>query len=567
MAINLSQKAIRIKLQVGYTIKNWIAALWFHLSFSRVTNILVSVPLRDIWHLAHFVFLEVSSYHLFHPPVLIPLCKAAMSISLTNLPPELLTRIVANVESQATLYNLARSSRQLYFFTIPHLYQHITIQEEGEQQNGQLRNLTSLLIRKPDLAGLVRHFTLHTVNSEYACSDDSESSGDSEYFGDECFGNLEYSKILEEFDEVNQALKIAVSAWNLSEEEEDDWLRQLSRTHDSVLALLLPALLKVEKVVLDLNIGHDTPYLEWMIGRAVRKEKPFDIQSPPFEALTVFVCPHNQFNKKKHSISFLASLLKLPAIREISGGFECKRNDLLCRIRSCDKNPIKIYRSSSSLTSLDLAAYAVSPGALNLVLRGPKALKTFIYTICLPSKYKYALIDFRCQETHLESFSLNYDESCEKFYAVGPVPDLHKEDYFSPIKSFISFNSLRVFKIAVVFLFTTEYGIKRDKFINFFPPSLEVLHLTRVQGRFEGLLEAVAHLLASKSSQHIFSLNRLILEEAIQYEYWRRKAKLMEVMWKGTQETAMERLSSLAAAQGVSFDVIEAPTIEEFYPM
>ena len=78
-----------------------------------------------------------------------------MSISLTNLLPELLTRVVANVELQATLYNLARSSRQLYLFTIPHLYQHITIQEEGEQQNGQLRNLTSSLIRKSDLAGLV----------------------------------------------------------------------------------------------------------------------------------------------------------------------------------------------------------------------------------------------------------------------------------------------------------------------------------------------------------------------------------------------------------------------------
>lgn len=519
-----------------------------------------------------------------------------MSISLTNLPPELLTRVVANVESQATLYNLALSSRQLYLFTIPHLYQHITIQEEGEQQNGQLRNLTSLLIRKPDLAGLVRHFILHTVNSEYACSDDSESSGDSEYSEDpedpeypeysedpEYSGDFEYSEELEESDEseghaspqcgkVDQALKIAVSAWNLSEEEEDDWLRQLSRTrkcrHDSVLALLLPALLKVEKVVLDLKIGHDTPYLERMIGRAVRKEKPFDIQPPPFEALTVFVCPHNQFNKKKHSIDFLASLLKLPAIREISGGFKSKRNDFLAHVRYCDKNPIKIDRSSSSLTSLDLAAYAVSPADLGQVLRAPKALKSFFYTVCLPAKFKCAEMQpaLRSQETHLESFSLNYDESYEEFYAVGTVPNLQEKDYFRPIKSFISFNSLRVFKIAVLFLLTTEYGIKRDKLINFFPPSLEVLHLTRFQGRFEGLLEAVAHLLASKSSQHIFSLNRLILEEAILYGYgMRRKAKLMEVMWKGTEETAMERLSSLAAAQGVSFDVIEAPTNEESF--
>lgn len=507
-----------------------------------------------------------------------------MSISLTDLPPELLTRVVTNIESQATLYNLARSSRQLYLFTIPHLYQSITIQEKSLAGNGQLRNLTSLLIRKPDLAGLVRHFTLHTVNLEYGNSHDSESSGDSEYSEDtEYSGDLEYSEELEgseEFEEseghaspkhgkVDQALKTAVSAWNLSEEEEDDWLRQLGRTrkcrHDSSLALLLPALLKVEKVILDLKTGHDTHYLERMMGRAARKERPFDIGQPPFEALTVFACPQNQFNKRKHSINFLACLLKLPAIQEISGGFKSKRNDFLAQVRYCNKNPVKIDRSSSSLTSLNLAAYAVSPADLGQVLHAPKALKKFSYNICLPAKFKSAEIHhaLRSQETHLESFSFEYDENYEDFYAVGTVPNLQELDYFRPIKSFLNFNRLKVFKIAVLFLLTTENGADADKLINFFPPSLELLHLTGFQGRFDGLLETVAQLLASKSPEHISSLKRLILEESTVYAA--REARLMDVMWRDTQETAMEVLSRLAAAQGVSFDVIVGPILEESF--
>lgn len=39
----------------------------------------------------------------------------------------------------------------------------------------------------------------------------------------------------------------------------------------------------------------------------------------------------------------------------------------------------------------------------------------------------------------------------------------------------------------------------------------------------------------------------------------------MDVMWKRTQETAMVRLSKVATAQGVSFDVIEAPAVEESF--
>lgn len=472
-----------------------------------------------------------------------------MSNSLTDLPPELLTRILANVASQATLYNLARSSRDLYHFTIPHLYRSITIREKtwaGEMWNENLHKLTSLLIRKPDLARHVRNFTLQTVKSKLVLSQ-SSASGDAHH--------SEESDAITKPGKVDPAFKAAVRAWNLFKEEENDWLTALSEPrechHGSFLALLLPALPKLEKLVISLGIWDDIHHLKGVIKLAVRKEKRFGIQLP-FQALTVFVCPQNQFNKKeKYSINFLVALLKLPAIREISGGFSARY-----------KNPVKIDSSSSSLTHLDLAAYAVGKADLAQVLRAPKALKSLFYTVCMPTAFESVDIHhaLRTQGPHLETLSLDYDvyQYHEQYLAMSTVPAIIELGYFKPLKSFNNFNSLRVFKIAALILLTTEYGTNHDRLINFFPPSLELLHLTRFQGRFKGLLENLEHLLASKSSHHISSLRKLILEESTLA--CGRDGKLMNVMWRDTQETAIERLSRLAVAQGVFFDVMEAPT-------
>lgn len=132
-----------------------------------------------------------------------------MPMSLIDLPTEILTRVVDNIESQATLYSLARSSSQLYVFTIPHLYHSITIQEETLQGNRQLRNLTSLLIRRPDLARLVRQFMLHTVNLEYENSLESEELDESKEF--EEYEDSE-GRARPKHGKVDQAVKIAVSA-------------------------------------------------------------------------------------------------------------------------------------------------------------------------------------------------------------------------------------------------------------------------------------------------------------------------------------------------------------------
>lgn len=256
--------------------------------------------------------------------------------------------------------------------------------------------------------------------------------------------------------------------------------------------------------------------------KAVCKERPFDTGQQPFEALTGFASPHNQFNKQKHSINFLACLLTLPANQEIPGGVQMQQ-----------ESGIDCF--SSSLSSLYLAAYVVSVADIGQVLHAPKALKTLSYTVCLPGNSESAEIyhALRSQETHLESFTLNYYENYEDYFAVETFGNVQELVYFNPIKTLVSFNRLKIFKIAALFLLTTENGANSNKLMNFFPPGLELLHLTGFQGRFDGFLEAVKQFLASKSSQHIPSLKRLILEEST-WSALHGGARLMDVIWKDT---------------------------------
>lgn len=258
----------------------------------------------------------------------------SISTSLATLPPELVDCVVANVESQPALYNLARCSGQFYTCTIPHLYRHVEIHEEiglkrEMRPNGPLRKLASTLIRSPSLAGLVQCFTLR-ISEPRGISEPSKESEDFEFAEElEEFEESPESGDSDEYEEnvpvfkLDQAWKAAVDAWSVSKEEKNDWFVKLRHPcsccyHDSIIALLLHLLLRVERVLLDMNVNFEIPFLYFdrMMRRAVHREKPFDIQ-PPFEALRVFV--HSQNNKSTGlSTRLRRSLPKLPAIRVFS---------------------------------------------------------------------------------------------------------------------------------------------------------------------------------------------------------------------------------------------------------
>ena len=136
--------------------------------------------------------------------------------------------------------------------------------------------------------------------------------------------------------------------------------------------------------------------------------------------------------------------------------------------------------------------------------------------------------------------------------------------------SFLSFNNLRVFKTAAVFLAKTKNGTKRDNLMDIFPPNLETLHLTHFEARYEGVLEALEHPLSQTSPRQIPSLTKLILEETYFYDAsyggrtGARADSLMEVLWSGTQELVIGSLSRMAAAQGAALDVTKGSNDEMF---
>jgi len=84
--------------------------------------------------------------------------------SASAIPPEILFRILDFVESKSTLINWTLCSSQFYETGVPYLYRHIELydDEDGQALYGfpHLRSLASLLLRRPDLARLVRHFTM-----------------------------------------------------------------------------------------------------------------------------------------------------------------------------------------------------------------------------------------------------------------------------------------------------------------------------------------------------------------------------------------------------------------------
>ena len=381
-------------------------------------------------------------------------------MSLDTLPPEITGFVVANLASQPTsLRHLTRCSRQLYHCAVPHLYRHVTIQEvirKGEQQEGQLKKLASLLIRRPDLAGLVRHFTVRIRRTPPPEAEYCEAEKD-----------------------VRPNLVNLDQAFTFSQEEKTNCLGQFSRTHQShhdfILALLLPALLKVENLVIDVDNGsymrndYGTYYLEQMIQKAARTERPFDVQ-PPFEALTGFV--HSQEIFTSRSTGFIASLLKLPAIQKISGGFQSTRDPNLPGSGVTDKNLIELDSFSSPVINLDLVNYRLSRVDLGHMLRAPKALKIFCNRVTPSGSVLRDIRDaLMPQKNCLEILVLNCFD----------IDDVYNPNHgFEPMTSFISFNALKVFKSAASFLIRTENGAGRHSLINIFPPNLETLHLTRL---------------------------------------------------------------------------------------
>lgn len=487
-----------------------------------------------------------------------------------SLPAELLRDIVSNIASQVDICNLAACSRQSNEVTTPYLYQNIIIHEVikpdvFDDENGPLRKIACLLLTRSDLANHVRSLTLHYVQLRHeqimpdqsGILEDAVEPEDDEveaFIEPRGFDRFEVVPFDDDYmdwigSRADDSLKTAFRALGLSPDEERKCrfrLRGLSGFYHSLrLGLLLTALLKLEKLVLDLESGFDSYYLEKIIKILSQRETPVGTQSP-LKALKVFINTQSGSNASNaRNTVFIASLLKLQHIHEISGVFRDPWYENHSAPLMRDQSLAEIASSSSTVRHINMASFAVMAEDLNHIFRAPKALKTLTFTMCENREMSLHALRRALgpQESHLESLTVGYDLGWERYQGMNTW-------FVEQMTPFLSFKSLKVLKIAI------RYFARTRTLIGIFPKSLETLHLTLFQACSERTLRLIERLLTRKSSEQIPSLKRILLEET-SLEACLAGFKIMRP-WDPqtyiTQEIALSRLSTLAADHGVSIE-------------
>lgn len=157
--------------------------------------------------------------------------------------------------------------------------------------------------------------------------------------------------------------------------------------------------------------------MEYKLPRTDDTERRLQGEAVRYSA-KAFVHSHDELDTR--STGFIASLLKLPAIQEISGRFEASRiveseddSSGEDEVIPSDKNLKGLNSSSSPLTSLNLTVYALSPEDLGHILRARTALRTLSSNVCSPSYIDFPEVRHALgpQKNYLESLSLDCDEA------------------------------------------------------------------------------------------------------------------------------------------------------------
>ena len=450
----------------------------------------------------------------------------------TVLPREVITYIIANVDSRSTLTNLALCSHNFYAISVPKLYNHIELYEGpndwGSYGTRHLRSLTSLLLRRPDLARFVRHFTFRkTIN-------DGFESRHADQHG-------RRPKTVE----VDDIFKEAIKRLSCSTEEETQWLNHVSWIdhEDAVATLLLPTLVQLER--LDLKLMDNETYLARMIDRVCRKQKPFDAQ-PVFQALTAIIYTGCDYEWGMHP-THIGQFLRLPHICAIIGFSMGTEEWYVDADRALKTLPLR----SSVVTHIDLKECGMDMPDIIDMLGVPIALKTFIYELAViyiswnDVSFKALRDAVGLQEHSLEHISLDYEHKNGVHFSDGSE--------VNPMRSFASFAKLKSLRIATVFIFGWEYPVGLDQecqnktpylqLAQVLPSTIEILHFSHCEDHFSHLLLALEELLL-QSSVYVPKLNGIILEGSADVK-----------KWSGSDIASLARM---AETQGISLVTLDS---------
>ena len=411
---------------------------------------------------------------------------------LLDLPEEIISITMSFADSKS-LRRISLCSISLQRITLPYLYQHITLYVKDYDPKNfykrtyrHLRHLTSLFLRKPYYAPLVRHLTIRKEDKV----------------------QIHSSPCVEM--EVEEVIKEAIKASSHSEQEEKNWLRHVSFSNDedALLAIMLPTLVRLKK--LDIITMEGMEYFERTMERVGRNRKPFDTQ-PTLIGLTDVV--HHGWSSWDISSSYLGLFLLLPAIQTL----KADRLDAPDWEKGGGKVAKLMSRFSNlTLTHLELKDSCVPTDTLRCILRVTKNLKSFIYEVSsvrLGTYYSFLGLQEALEnvEICLENLWLQRSnaENCEEIF-------FYETDMVEPM-SFFSFMSLKSLHVEGAFLYSDmavggSAGNQQRLLRGIFPHQLETLEIVRSNYNNANLVAGLKDLLEERHlGAEIVNLKELIV--------------------------------------------------------
>ena len=423
--------------------------------------------------------------------------KITRIVSLLDLPEEIISHIMSFVDREG-LGQISLCSRTLQRIALPYLYRHVILYEKYDEDPTKhtfrdLGGLTSLFLRRPDYASLVRHLTIMNVFE----SEDESSNGEKK-------GRHIETMV------VDEAVKKAIKESSHSEHEEKKWLghASCSDSGDALLAIMLPALVRLE--VLDIDWMESMAYFTRTLERIVCKEKPFDTQ-PALTTLAQVTHKGWSYHFQERDTMdprYISLFLHLPAMRALHAlAVGPNHND------GNGKKPVATLQTGlSNLTHLGLVDSVVHLDNLRTFLRVSNNLKTFLYKV---GYTPFVYVTQRLQEA-LEPVekcleNLWLDRATHSEAGAFTTPDRVKPMNFS---SFTSLTSLHIESVLLYGdpLIRGSLDYQKRSLRGVFPPGLQTLEIIHRGFVTVDLLNGLEDLLQGKQiGTDIANLKQLTL--------------------------------------------------------
>ncbi|KAF3941785.1 hypothetical protein ABW19_dt0204866 [Dactylella cylindrospora] len=431
---------------------------------------------------------------------------------LLDIPVELLLQVISYIPETSSLYSLCLTNRRLNTLSTPLLYRTIHFRTDVESvtagkgmqtwmaQMPGLRSFSISVLSRPELAGYVRHVSFR---------DDFKSQDDMDHWEDVRQHSIEYLRTrpvpwdselegLSSEDEqvlmfqtmdmiciggfkivgpLERELVDAVGRLADDPNEEDEWKRQLSKhgNEDALVAVVIPHLKRLERF--DYTLPYSARNWNKMLKRAIR-----DPQLGFFGGLkSMMVTSLQEYSGANWSK--MVPLFRMLSVKEIfMDRFEGDPPSTEKLQRITESLPPK----SSNVEVLEIRDSRVGLDGLEILLRAPRKLKSFIYEMYLHEMDTQKVVHERIQR----ALNTQKDALAELALEVGEAIYPARGSRWSERLYLGGLTKLRRLRLSHLFLEPVNgwNGTTRAYPDGRFPESLEELY---IMGGSERTIDAI----------------------------------------------------------------------------